>query len=424
VKALLLSHGNGGGGASRAAARLFEALGDASVDVSMHVDFKHGDDPRVWRSGGPLADARRRARITLEEVPAVVAGHPTPRLFSPGLMSAISARRINALEVDVVNPHWTNFGYLSIGDLGRIRKPLAWTLHDMWAFTGGLNYADDGPQARWRHGYRRDNGPDGLRWDAERWVADRKRRAWTVPRHVITPSAWLAEQVRASALLTEWPTHVIPNALDTMVFSPGPSAPARRHFGIDADARMVLVALTTDLDDPRKGFDLLRSALGRLSAAGPAVELAVMGHGAPPTDWPAGLPRTHWLGRLADHDVVTAYRAADAVVVPSRQDNLPQTGTEAQACGIPVVAFATGGLPDIVVPGETGYLAEPFDDADLAHGITWVLEDEQRRVILGGSARRRAVSLWSPDVVARAHIALFEEIIDEARRGVRPTSGP
>ena len=101
--------------------------------------------------------------------------------------------------------------------------------------------------------------------------------------------------------------------------------------------------------------------------------------------------------------------------MPSRQDNLPQTGTEAQACGLPVVAFRTGGLPDVVVDRETGYLADPFAPEDLARGIAWALDDSRRRA-LGAAARERAVRLWAPRVVAAAHVRLFEEIIDEARR--------
>ena len=84
------------------------------------------------------------------------------------------------------------------------------------------------------------------------------------------------------------------------------------------------------------------------------------------------------------------YSAADLMVVPSRQDNLPNTAVEAHACGTPVVAFHTGGLPDIVEHKRTGYLAQPFHTQDLAAGISWVLEDTQRRIGLGHAARQRA----------------------------------
>jgi glycosyltransferase involved in cell wall biosynthesis len=414
MKALMLAHSNGGGGAGRAAGRLFTALDGAGVDVSMHVDFNDTDDPRVFRNSGPFADAARRMRITMDEIPAVLARHPQPQLFSPGFSSAITARRIDAFQADVVNVHWTNFGYLSIKQLGRIRTPLAWTLHDMWALTGGCNYDDESLQARWRNGFTAAK-PDGMRWDVERWVWGRKTQSWTSARHLITPSTWLAQLASHSEVVADWPVHVIPNALDTHAFSPGDSAAARLRFGIDPAARVALVALGGDLADPRKGLDLLRDALTRMGDTNDEhpFELMVVGRGTAPDGWGAGLPRTHWLGFVDDDAIVDAYRAADVVVVPSRQDNLPQTATEPHACGTPVVAFRIGGLPDIVDDRVTGYLAAPGDSQDLANGITWVLADEARRASLGAAARQRALDLWDARIVGAAHARLFAEIAQD-----------
>lgn len=413
MKSLLLSHSDGGGGAGRAAYRLQQALVATGVDSRMHVDFKDSDDQRVTRNHGPLADLARRLRITIEEVPAVVARHPQPRLFAPGMMSAISARRINASDADIINAHWTNFGYLSIGQIARITKPFVWSLHDMWAFTGGLNYAPDDAGARWRAGYLKDNRPPHEHgWDVERWVAGRKERAWTRARHLITPSRWLAELAAQSDLLSKWHIDVIPNPIDTSIFRPYAKEEARAFHNLPRDVPLVLFALSTDLDDPRKGWDLLRAALIEVHRNNPEVELAVMGHDKPPEPWDTNVTRTHWLGRLnTEEQLALAYSAADVTVVPSRQDNLPQTATEAQTCGCPVVAFRIGGLPDIVLQRETGYLAQPGDPIDLAAGIQWVLEDAERRNVLGNRARARAVELWSPGVVGRAHQELFSEII-------------
>jgi glycosyltransferase involved in cell wall biosynthesis len=419
VKALLLSHAEGGGGAGRATQRLFSALDGVGVDVALHTDYPTSDDPRVFSNTGPFATAARRMRISISEVPAVLARHPQPSLFSAGLTSAIDARRIDSFGADIVNVHWTGYGYLSIRQLGRIRTPTVLTMHDMWAFTGGAYYDDEGPDARWRSGYTADNRlADGTRFDVERWVAGRKRRNWPTPRHAITPSTWLTDLARQSDLLGDWSMHVIPNALDLELFQPGPRAAARDRLGLPKDKAIVMVMLGGRLDDPRKGFDLLREALGMI-AADPrlpsGVELAVVGHGEAPADWESGLPRTHWLGYVDDATLVAAYCAADVVMVPSRQDNLPQTATEALACGVPVVSFDIGGLPDIVLHEETGYRARPEDAADLAHGIRWVLSDDDRRARMGERARQRAVELWSPHVVGRAHKDLFASIIDERR---------
>jgi glycosyltransferase involved in cell wall biosynthesis len=104
------------------------------------------------------------------------------------------------------------------------------------------------------------------------------------------------------------------------------------------------------------------------------------------------------------------------MVVPSRQDNLPQTSTEPQACGTPVVAFDVCGLPSAVAHKQTGYLAKPFDTDDLAYGISWVLSDRERWQKLSAQARERAVRLWSPEVVIKQYLEVYEAAIAMRKR--------
>jgi glycosyltransferase involved in cell wall biosynthesis len=94
-------------------------------------------------------------------------------------------------------------------------------------------------------------------------------------------------------------------------------------------------------------------------------------------------------------------------VIPSRQDNLPNTGLEAHACGTPVVAFATGGLVDIVDDRVTGALADPFDAESLANAIRWVLDDAPNKRLLGAAARKRAEALWNPQKIADEYAKLY-----------------
>jgi glycosyltransferase involved in cell wall biosynthesis len=411
VRPLLLSHSDGGGGAGRAAHRLHRALRGNGLASRMLVDFVDTDDPDVQRPRQAAADLRRRLRIGADQLPAVLAGLTEPQSFSPGIASAVSARSIDAMGADIVNVHWTNFGFLSITDLGRIRTPIVWTLHDMWAFTGGRMYDDESPQARWRSDY---DSPavraPGQCWDLEAWVWRRKRAQWRTAQQLVTPSRWLARIASQSALLHDWPVTVIPNALDTEVFAP--RSGARQRLGLPEGCPIVLLALASDTTDARKGTDLLLAAMSRLATERPDVELVVVGHAAPPAGWPTKI-RTRWLGRISDDSrLADTYRSADVAVVPSRQDNLPQTGTEAAACGTAVVAFDIGGMPDIVEHERSGYLARPFDTDDLAHGIGWVLGEPDRAAALGRAARAHAEQRWAQDVVADEYAQLFASVKD------------
>jgi glycosyltransferase involved in cell wall biosynthesis len=210
-----------------------------------------------------------------------------------------------------------------------------------------------------------------------------------------------------------WPIFVVPNPIDLDVFKPRDGTRAKASLGLDPTALTILFALTNDLSDRRKGADLLTDALQYLAKAfsdqTPALQLAVLGHASAPDHWPTLPFPTYWLGRTFDDaHVSNAYAAADVVAVPSRLDNLPQTATEAAACGKPVVAFDVGGLPDAVEHRQTGYLAKPEDARGLAEGLNWLLTDTISRSTLGAEARRKAERHWSFQTVSNQYQEVFQ----------------
>ena len=124
----------------------------------------------------------------------------------------------------------------------------------------------------------------------------------------------------------------------------------------------------------------------------------------------------HYTGHLHDDLSLRAlHSAADAIVIACRQNNLPNTGLEAHACGTPVAAFNTGGLPDIVSDRVTGALAEPFEPASLAAAIRWLLEDPHRHQSLRRAARQRAEELWNPARVAALYAEVYQQAMDVQR---------
>ena len=213
--------------------------------------------------------------------------------------------------------------------------------------------------------------------------------------------------------MADWPVSVVPNPIDTDRWSQIEQRLARELLGLPLEAPLLLFGAMGGGRDPRKGFDLLLAALEQLRAEPSLQELqlVVFGQLAPLEATEFGFP-IHYTGHLHDDLSLRAlYSAADLLVVPSRQDNLSNTGVEAHACGTPVVAFRTGNLPDIVDHQRTGYLAQPFDPPDLAAGISWVLADPSRRQALGHAARQRAVRLWNPAQMAE----LYEKVYRQAK---------
>ena len=213
--------------------------------------------------------------------------------------------------------------------------------------------------------------------------------------------------------MADWPIAVVPNPIDTERWQPIDQRLARQLLDLPQDCPLLLFGAMGGVNDPRKGGDLLLAALARLShePSLQSLELVVFGQFAPQSPPQLGFP-VHYTGHLHDDLSLRAlYSAADVMVIPSRQDNLPNTGLEAHACGTPVVAFNTGGLPDIVEDRVTGALAEPFEPSSLAAAIRWLLEDGQRRVELGVAARAKAKYLWNPVRVAGLYLEIYKNAV-------------
>jgi glycosyltransferase involved in cell wall biosynthesis len=404
------------GGAARAAYRLHRALLDHGVTSRMKVRDKNSDD---WTVEGPktkYGKAGGLLRLALGSLAMRLQRNGNLNYHSGNWLPSAWSKELNALSAEVVNLHWVGDETLSIEDIGRIRKPVVWTLHDMWPFCGAEHYTNDDELARWRAGYSKANRPDlddGL--DLDRLVWLRKRRTWRRPMHIVTPSGWLADCARASALFKGCPVTVIPNVLDTATFQPLDQHFCRKALGLPQDRQIILFGAVGGGRDPRKGYDLLRDALvGLASRVDPKrVFCVVFGQSSPPN--PYGQPfQTRWMGHLHDDATLTLlYNAADVMVVPSRQENLPQTATESQACGCPVVAFDCTGLRDTVLHRETGYLARAFNVEDMADGLNWILEDAVRRDALSQAARARAVRLWSHEVVVPQYLSIYRSLIEQ-----------
>lgn len=394
--------------------RVHAALLGQSVESRMVVLGKQSDD---WRIKGPdtrFEKALNKLRQVVDRVPVELQRSTNPVIHSTAWLSGLKAKHLNSATADIINLHWICSGLLSIEEIGRISKPVVWTLHDMWGFCGAEHVSPDDQSARWRHGYTaRNRNPAHSGLDIDRWVWLRKQKAWRRPFHIISPSNWLADCARNSALMHDWPVTVIPNPLDTKRFKPYPKHLAREILQLPLDSKLVLFGAIGGTKSPIKGWDLLAPALTQLAATLPNVNGVIFGQSEPQHPPALGLP-LNWMGHLHDDATLALlYSAADVMVVPSRQENLPQSATEAQACGCPVVAFNATGLPDAVVHRKTGYLAEPYNSEDLSRGIKWVLSDESRHKQLCEQARNRAVRLWSSEVVLSQYLKVYHQAIKQ-----------
>lgn len=406
----------GGGGGSRAAYRLHCGLRKQGIDAHMVVKFKDTADPTVHGKAIHFSLYRKLHNLPpfIDEIPGWLA-HSTAQskpYYSTAWFPDRLQKRLLQLQPDLVNLHWVNGGFLRLESLAKWPWPLVWTLHDLWPLAGAEHYPDD---ERYILGYNAYNRPgEESGFDVNRWVWRRKRVAWSAIDRltIVTPSQWLGNCAKRSALFSKRPVLVIPNGIDVQVFQPKDTNEQRFQLHLPTNKKIVLFVANT-IEDKRKGFDLLLEALTvlRQQPIAENIVLAVVGASRTKKLDDIGWP-VYYLGYIdSEEKLTTIYNAADILVVPSRQDNLPNTILEAMSCGTPCVAFNVGGLPDMIIHQQTGYLAAPEDSPALARGIEWALEDETRLKMMRDLSRQRIERHFSDTLQAKRYSDLYQNTV-------------
>ncbi len=315
-------------------------------------------------------------------------------------------------DADIINIHWINQGFLSLNSLkqlGKLGKPIVWTMHDMWPFTGGCHYAGTCEHFLKQCGHCTAYLKNPKQKDLSHKIWQRKAQLYPqLPLAAVTPSTWLRDVAKSSSLFKDIEVRAIPNAIDTQAFRPIDFREARSYFGLPQDKQLALF-MAMNVDDTRKGFRYLKESLEALDPEQvPNLELLVAGKAEEASL--QGLPfKVHYLGSLSGSEpIMHAYNAANFFIIPSLEDNLPNTIMESLACGRPVLGFRTGGIPDMVIHKETGFLADYKDAQALAQGMLYLYQNANT---LEDSCRAKVEKDYSFEKIAKTHLRFFEELI-------------
>lgn len=344
--------------------------------------------------------------------------------FSPANIGIdISEHRL-VQEADIIHLHWINFGFLSINTLEKLfklNKPIVWTLHDMWAFTGGCHHSGDCENYQISCG----NCNQYLRNPAEN---DLSNKVWQRKNTIFKPefiskttivgcSQWLTNRAKKSSLLKGFSVKSIPNPLDTNLFSPQNKAEARQKLGLPINKKLILF-VAAKVSVIWKGFSYFQESLeilkAKVSTGGEPhnqdIELVILGESDEATI--QKLPfKAHALGKIFDlQQIVSVYAAADVFVIPSIQENLPNTIMEAMACGTPVVGFEVGGIPEMIEHRKNGFLVKYKSTQNFAEGINWVLF-EANHAELSKNARQKVLENYSEKVVVEQYLEVYRSLI-------------
>ena len=416
MRVLLINTSERMGGAAIACSRLMEALKNNGIKAKMLVRDKQTDQitvvslDRSWK----LVWKFVWERVCIWSANRFKRNH----LFAVDI--ANTGTDITSLpefqQADVIHLHWVNQGMLSLRNIDKILasgKPVVWTMHDMWPFTGICHYAGscDRYQSQCHHCPFLYGG--GGKDDLSSRVFRRKQKVYQ-GRHItfVACSRWLEEQAKHSFLLQGHTILSIPNAINTNLFRPHDKEAARKRCGLPQDMRLALFG-SVKITDPRKGVQYLVESCRLLADRHPELKdrLGVVAFGNQSGQLADMLPfRVYALDFVADeHRLVDIYNAVDIYVTPSLQDNLPNTIMEAMACGTPCVGFHVGGIPEMIDHLHNGYVATYQSVTDLANGIYWTLTDGSY-ASLCEEAARKAATHYSERAVAKQFIDLYNKV--------------
>jgi glycosyltransferase involved in cell wall biosynthesis len=417
MKILHLSTNDINGGAARAAFRLHTGLLRLGHESSMLVLKRSSTETSVrqlkWSDDWVtrFRRSRRRKKIRRDFDPYRSTLPPGFEAFSDDRSDAAFDLVEQLPPCDVINLHWVAglVDYEIFFARLPPAVPVVWRLADMNPFTGGCHY-DCGCGKFISTCGACPVLDSRIDIDLSRQVWARKAGALSKidagRLHIVGTSRWIAEQAKRSSVLGRFRNTVIPNGLDTNEYAPRDRESSRTALEIPRGAKVVLF-VADSAAIKRKGFEFLARALAIL-ADEPDLFLLSVGGGQPAVP---KLPQKH-LGKVGDDRMLSViYSAADVFVIPSLQESFGQTVTESMSCGIPVVGFDTGGIPDMVRPGVTGSLAPVGDAAALADRIRDLLRDPGNAREMGANCRRIAVEEYSLEVQARAYSRHYEAIL-------------
>lgn len=405
------------GGAARAAYRLHTALNRLGHDSLMFVANRRSKDPLVTAFDASMDwTSRVRRRFRRERIARDFARYSASRPAGFGMFSEDRSEYGDDLgkhlpPCDVINLHWVArfVDYAAFFSAMPRRTPVVWRIADMNPITGGCHYDEGCGKYLEGCGSCPQLGSGDVN-DLSRQTWKRKQEIFghVDPRrlHFVALNRWMASNLAQHPFFHRFPVTIIPNGLDTEVFAPRNRKFARESLGLPQDATIIL--FVADVVQIRyKGFLSLTEALSGLKSQD---NLLLVSVGTKPV-LNVGVPHVH-LGQISDDRLLAlTYNAADLFVIPSLQDNSPNTVLESMACGIPVVGFETGGVPDIVRHGATGSLVPCHDVAALSAAIEDLLRNPSKREEMGINSRRVALQEYSLAVQARRYSELYQSLV-------------
>ena len=421
MKILLLNYSDKHGGASIATIRLYDQLKEhiqLSLGVIQNYSLKSICLNKLIKKNNYLFSLILKTlnKIYNRTFNSFITTNPI--LHSENMKSNINIYEINNSNYDIIHLHWLNNDMISIEDIAKINKPIVWTMHDCWPFCGAEHYPNIlENDTRYIKGYTKQNKPKtsyGLDICRKTW--ERKNKAWkNIKFNFISPSNFEKNAFKNSALFNNLKSQctVIPNIVPEDIFRPLDKLLLKKQYGLPLNKIIIGFGAAGVVTDQKsiKGEYLLIQALKKITDVDNYL-FVIFGNAHISFLKSIDIPVFEAGFITNPYILASIYNICDVFVCPSLLENLPNVCLESLFCGIPVAAFNTGGIPDIVEHKITGYLADCFDTDDLHNGIMYCIDNHD---ILSKNSLIKAKRDFDNETIVKRHIELYATVLQENR---------
>lgn len=416
MKVLIVNKYENTGGAAIAAKRSFEALKNNNIDVKFLVQ-ESSSEKTISTTKNYFKSKLNFIRFSFERLKILFNIKDKQNLYffdSASFGEDISKHKA-VIEADIIHLNWITFGFLSLNSLEKLiqlKKPIIWTMHDMWAITGGCfhsrgctNYIDECKNCP----FLKQNSSLALK------IFNKKKNFLSNDNvYLIAISNWMKEKIIPAKLFKEKTIFELPNTIDTDFYKPISKQKAKTKLNWNSNIIHIGFA-AFNVANKYKGGEYISKSIQILLKNYPdlqnRIELVAIGKIQKKNVFKNNIPIVYTGYINEEQKMLELYQAMDLFLMPSLEESLSLVTQEAMACETPVIAFNKGGQTDLIDHKINGYLADYKNSNDLANGIKFIIDEIQNENQFGKNARLKIVDNYSYPVLSKKLINIYTEII-------------
>jgi len=386
-KILHLSYSNYFGGANVAAYRIFKSQKNSGANVKFLLIKQKQKEKNIIKYKYDYILFNETLRNYIVRILDIF--NYNKDLNSYNILPSNIHNLINNSDYDIINFHWINNEMLSLKEISEIKKNIVWTFHDMWPLLGSEHY-----KAK-----RKKSLTNSLleNFNFSNYTKLKKMKYFSkVDINIISPSQWLKNEIVNNNIFKDNKIEVIRNPIDTKFW---------KITKLQKDDELIkfLFVSVNPYDDPRKGFLDIFNVLKKLN-----VKVYIMGSNEVKLKLPKNFKN---IGYISNKEKLRAiYNSCDAVIIPSKQDNLPNVALEAMACGIPVISSINSGLKEVIKHKFNGLVLEKFNISNLEKACLWLKNNKKlnKRIRI----RNNCIKEFSYENISQNYLKFYREVID------------